>query len=194
MGAKEDAIRRRELIHVGPEGMAIDRKTYQDGWFKRIQELRDTDPAVRKIIAAESLTENEWEELAHKLHAPEFWFDEPALRKAFEQPSGSLSDFIRAALGLCQLPTRQQRVERAFTAWVAEHSSSINPDQARLLSLLRNVVVAAVTETKYVPLDPSIFTRPPFTYQGGRARAEALFGRERLTAIMQELNDLIAAA
>jgi type I restriction enzyme R subunit len=95
---------------------------------------------------------------------------------------------------LYELPTRQQRVERAFNAWVAEHSSSINPDQARLLSLLRNVVSAAVSETKYVPLDPSIFTRPPFTFQGGRARAEAIFGRDRLTAIMQELNDLIAAA
>jgi type I restriction enzyme R subunit len=194
MGAKEDSIRRRELIHVGPEGMAIDRKTYQDGWFKRIQELRDTDPAVRKIMAGEFLTENEWEELAHKLNSPEFWFDEPALRKAFEQPSGSLSDFIRAALGLYELPTRQQRVERAFNAWVSEHSSSINPDQARLLSLLRNVVAATVSETKYVALDPSIFTHPPFTFQGGRARAEAIFGRDRLTAIMQELNDLIAAA
>ncbi|MBI4326386.1 MAG: hypothetical protein HY674_14145 [Chloroflexi bacterium] len=191
---KEDTIRRRELIHVGPEGMAIDRKTYQDGWFKRIQELRDTDPAVRKIMAGESLTENEWEELRQKLNSPEFWFEEAALRKAFDQPSGSLSDFIRAALGLYQLPTRQQRVGRPFNVWVAEHSSSINPDQARLLSLLRNVVSAAVTETKYVPLDPSIFTRPPFTYQGGRARAEALFGRDRLTAIMQELNDLVAAA
>lgn len=194
LGEKEDTMRRRELIHVGPEGMAIDRKTYQDGWFKRIQELRDTDPAVRKIMAGESLTENEWEELAHKLNAPEFWFAEPALRKAFEQPSGSLSDFIRAALGLYQLPTRQERVERAFNVWVAENSSSIKPDQARLLSLLRNVVSAAVTETKYVVLDPSIFTHPPFTFQGGRARAEALFGRDRLTAIMQELNDLVTAA
>jgi hypothetical protein len=51
-----------------------------------------------------------------------------------------------------------------------------------------------VSETKYVSLDPSIFTHPPFTFQGGRARAEALFGRDRLTIIMQELNDLIAAA
>src|SRR5438094_8305966 len=32
MGEKEDTFRRRELIHVGPEGMAIDRKTYQDEW------------------------------------------------------------------------------------------------------------------------------------------------------------------
>ncbi len=194
LGEKEDTMRRRELIHVGPEGMAIDRKTYQGVWLKQIQELRDTDPAVRKIMAGESLTENEWEELAHKLNAPQFWFEESALRKAFEQPSGSLSDFIRAALGLYQLPTRQERVERAFNVWVAENSSSINPDQARLLSLLRNVVSATVSETKYVVLDPSIFTHPPFTFQGGRARAEALFGRDRLTAIMQELNDLIAAA
>ena len=194
MGAKEDTMRRRELIHVGPEGMAIDRKTYQDVWFKRVQELRDTDPAVRKIIAGESLTENEWEELAHKLNAPEFWFEESALRKAFEQPSGSLSDFIRAALGLYELPTRQQRVERAFNVWVAENSSSINPDQARLLSLLRNVVSATVSETRYVALDPSIFTHPPFTFQGGRARAEALFGRERLAAIMDELNQLVQSA
>jgi type I restriction enzyme R subunit len=145
-------------------------------------------------MAGESLAENEWEELAHKLNSPEFWFDEPALRKAFEQPSGSLSDFIRAALGLYQLPTRQERVERAFNVWVAENSSSINPDQARLLRLLRNVVSAAMTETKYVALDPSIFTRPPFTFQGGRARAESLFGRDRLAAIMDELNQLVQSA
>ncbi len=193
LGELEDSMRRRELIHVGPEGMAIDRKTYQDGWFNRIQELRNTEPAVRKIMAGETLTEEEWEDLAHKLNSPHFWFDESTLRKAFEQPSGSLSDFIRAALGLYELPTRQQRVERAFNVWVAENSSSINPDQARLLSLLRNVVSATVTETKYVALDSSIFTHPPFTFQGGRARAEAVFGQDRLTAIMQELNDLIAA-
>jgi len=74
------------------------------------------------------VTENEWEELAQKLDAPEFWFEESSLRKAFDQPTGSLNDFIRAALGLYQFPSREQRVERAFTAWVAEHSSSINPD------------------------------------------------------------------
>jgi hypothetical protein len=62
-----------------------------------------------------------------------------------------------------------------------------------MLRLLRNVVLATVRETKYVTLDPAIFTKPPFTFQGGRARAEALFGRDRLAAIMQELNDLIKA-
>ncbi|MDW8310749.1 MAG: type I restriction-modification enzyme R subunit C-terminal domain-containing protein, partial [Verrucomicrobiales bacterium] len=173
---------------------AIDRKQYQDQWIRRIVEMRDTDPAVRKIFAGEDLTEQEWEELAAKLNAPEWWFDEAALRKAFDQPTGSLNDFIRAALGLYQFPTREQRIERAFNTWVAEHSSSINPEQARLLNLLRNVVMAAVGETQSVQLEPAIFTQPPFTLLGGRARAEALFGRDRLASIMEELRLLIAAA
>jgi len=45
-------------------------------------------------------------------------FDETRLRKAFDKPAGSLNDFIQAALGLCQFSSPEQRVERAFTAWV----------------------------------------------------------------------------
>jgi type I restriction enzyme R subunit len=194
-GSLEDEFRKRQLITVGPDGLEIDRQRYQDQWVRRIEDLRQADPVVRKVLAGEEVTENEWEELAHKLNAPEFWFDEHALRKAFDQPTGSLNDFIRAALGLYQFPTREQRVERAFTAWVAEHSNSINPDQARMLQLLRNVVLASVRETKYGAIDTNVFTRAPFTLLGGRSRMESLFGgRERLGAILDELNQLISAA
>jgi type I restriction enzyme R subunit len=192
-GSLEDEIRKRETIIVGPEGMAIDRKTYQDRWRERIEELRQTDPVVRKVLAGEEITEQEWEELATKLNAPEWWFEEAALRKAFDQPTGSLTDFIRAALGLFKFPTREQRIERAFNTWVAEHSNSISPEQARMLSLLRNVVMAASRETKYDKLDPTIFSNPPFTLLGGRARAESLFGRDKLASIMEELRQLIAS-
>ncbi|MGA7879912.1 MAG: type I restriction-modification enzyme R subunit C-terminal domain-containing protein [Terrimicrobiaceae bacterium] len=108
-----------------------------------------------------------------------------AVSKAFDQPTGSLNDFIRAALGLYQFPTREQRLERAFTVWVAEHSNSINPQQARMLRLLHNVVLASIRETKYTAIDASVFTRAPFTLLGGR---------DHLAAILTELNQLIAAA
>ncbi|MGA9883268.1 MAG: DEAD/DEAH box helicase family protein [Candidatus Acidiferrales bacterium] len=194
-GLLEDEFRKRQMITIGPDGLEIDRQRYRDQWARRIKELRETDPVVRKILASEEVNESEWDELAQRLNAPEFWFDEPVLRKAFEQPTGSLNDFIRAALGLYQFPTREQRVERAFTAWVAEHSNSIKPDQARMLQLLRNVVLASVRETTPAPIDTSIFTRAPFTLLGGRTRVENLFGgRERLGAILDELNVLIAAA
>ena len=194
-GEKEDEFRKRQMIAVGPDGLEIDRQRYRDQWIKRVEQLRETDPAVRKILAGEEIAEEEWEELAQRLNAPEFWFDEPALRKAFEQPTGSLNDFIRAALGLYKFPTREQRVERAFTAWVAEHSSSINPEQARMLQLLRNVVLAAVREAAPMPIDAGIFSRAPFSLLGGRIRIENLFGgREKLGAIIEELNELIAEA
>ena len=194
-GSLEDEFRKRQMLIVGPDGLEIDRQRYQDQWTRRIGELRATDPVVRKILNGEDVTENEWEELAHKLDAPEFWFTESTLRKAFDQPTGSLNDFIRAALGLYQFPTREQRVERAFTAWVAEHSSSISPDQARMLSLLRNVVLASIRETKCAAINPDVFTRAPFTLLGGRTRMESLFGGlEKLTAILDELNSLMAQA
>ncbi len=63
-----------------------------------------------------------------------------------------------------------------------------------MLSLLRNVVLAATRETKY-PLTTDVFARAPFTLLGGRTRMENLFGgREKLSAILDELNQLIAAA
>jgi hypothetical protein len=40
-----------------------------------------------------------------------------------------------------------------------------------------------------------VFARAPFTLLGGRARMESLFGgREKLSAILDELNQLTASA
>ncbi|MDW7682447.1 MAG: type I restriction-modification enzyme R subunit C-terminal domain-containing protein [bacterium] len=140
--------------------MAIDRCSYQDEWRARILELRQSDPAVDKIFRGEELTPEEWESLARRLNSPEFYFNEQSLRHAFEQPGGSLSDFIRAALGVYQFPTREQRIERAFNTWVAEHSSSINPDQARMLRLLKARVLTGE------PINIRVFSQPPFSLWG----------------------------
>lgn len=193
-GSLSDAFRKRELILVGPEGLEIDRQKYQDEWRKKVVEMQQSDPVVAKIMAGQEISIDEWEALARELNAPEMWFDEESLRQAFDQPTGSLTDFIRAALGLYQFPTREQRVERAFEAWVAEHSDSLKPDQAKMLSLLRNVVMASVRENRYAVLEPAIFSRAPFTLLGGRAKIESVFGADRLKNILEELNTLITAA
>jgi len=186
-GSLEDEFRRREMVTVGPEGLAIDRKTYREKWTEKVVELRRTDPAVRKIFAGEELTEEEWDALARRLNSPKYYFDEKSLRKAFEQPTGSLSDFIRAALGLYRFPTREERIERAFDTWVAEHSDSIKPEQAKMLRLLKARVLAGDK------IEMRLFSQPPFSLWGGRARMEQLFGREGLIKIVEELNALLAA-
>jgi type I restriction enzyme R subunit len=193
-GSLEDEIRKRQLIHVGPEGMAIDRKTYQDRWRERIVEMGQSDPIVRRVLAGEDISETEWQELARRLNSPEFYFEEGSLRRAFEQPVGSLTDFIRAALGLYQFPSREQRIERAFNTWIAEHSESINPDQAHMLRLLRNIVIAAAVENQYQTLEPEVFNHPAFRRLGGLRKIEGIFGKQRLTDILDELRQLLKAA
>jgi len=187
-GSLEDEIRRRETIIVGPEGLAIDRQTYRDRWVELIQRLRQSDPAIQKIFAGEELTEEEWDELARRLNSPDFYFAEETLRQAFEQPTGSLSDFIRAALGQYRFPTREERIERAFNTWLAEHSADLNPEKAQMLRLLKSRVLAGET------VEMRIFSQPPFSLLGGRVRMEQLFGKERLRDIVEELNTLLSAA
>jgi type I restriction enzyme R subunit len=186
-GSLEDEIRRRETIIVGPEGLAIDRRTYQDRWSERVRELREHDPVVQRIFAGEDLTDEEWEDLARRLNSPEFFFEEANLRRAFEQPTGSLSDFIRAALGLFKFPTREERIEKAFSTWVAEHSTDVTPEKAQMLRLLKSRVLTGE------PIELKLFSQPPFSLWGGRVRMEQLFGKDGLVRIVDELNTLLAA-
>lgn len=186
-GSLEDEFRRRETIIIGPEGLAIDRKAYQEKWADKIIELQKTDPVVQKIFANKELTEQEWDLLARRLNSPNYYFDEKVLRKAFEQPSGSLTDFIRAALGLYKFPTREERIIRVFNTWVAEHSDSIRPEQAKMLRLLQARVLAGDA------IEMRMFSQPPFSLWGGRVRMEQLFGKDILVKIVEELNMLLAA-
>jgi type I restriction enzyme R subunit len=186
-GSLVDEFRRRETIIIGPEGLAIDRKTYQEKWIDKIIELHKTDPAVQKIFDSEELSEQDWDLLARRLNSPEYFFDEKTLRKAFEQPTGSLTDFIRAALGLYKFPTREERIINVFNTWVAEHSDSIKPEQAQMLRLLQARVLAGDK------IEMRLFSQPPFSLWGGRVRMEQLFGKEKLFKIVEELNMLLAA-
>jgi type I restriction enzyme R subunit len=186
-GSLEDEIRAREIILIGPEGLAIDRKSYREEWKQTVVELSHTDPAVEKIFRGEELTDEEWKALAHRLNSPRHYFKEETLRKAFEQPTGSLTDFIRVALGLDRFLTREERIDKAFNAWVAEHSSSIDPAQAQMLRLLRARVMTGEEITM------RLFSQPPFSLWGGLTRMEQLFGKEQLLAMVDELNALLAA-
>jgi type I restriction enzyme R subunit len=186
-GSLDDEIRAREIILVGPEGLAMDRKTYREEWEKKVVELKRTDPTVEKIFRGEELTDAEWEDLARRLNSPRYYFNDKTLRRAFEQPTGSLTDFIRVALGLDRFLTREERIERAFNTWVAEHSSSINPGQAQMLRLLKARVMTGEEITI------RLFSQPPFSLWGGLTRMEQLFGKEQLLQMVDGLNALLAA-
>ncbi|MBP7690017.1 MAG: hypothetical protein KA765_19030, partial [Thermoflexales bacterium] len=181
LGALEDEFLHRKMLIVGPEGLVIDRKKYLDEWQTVIQRMKDADLAIKAIAEGGMVSEAELERLAARLNSPEFWFNEKTLREAHAQPIGALSDFIRAALGLYRFPTREERIEQNFQAWVA--ARSLNPDQAKMLRLLRNRYLAGEQ------INMGVFNQDTtFRTVGGRRKLEQLFGADGLRAIVDELN------
>lgn len=187
LGSLEDEFLKCELLIVGPEGLAIDRKTYVNEWQAVVSRMRDADLAIRAMAEGGEVTESELERLAARLNSPEFWFTEKTLREAYGEPVGSLFDFVRTALGVYRFPTREERIERNFRAWVA--ARSFNPEQARMLRLLRNRFVAGEK------IDSTVFNRDPAFWQiGGRRKMENVFGEEGLRLIVEELNARVFAS
>ncbi|MBM3890521.1 MAG: restriction endonuclease subunit R, partial [Verrucomicrobia bacterium] len=182
-----DEFVERKWIEVGPEGMQVDVRNYQDEWNREIAARAVKDAIIAKVQRGELPTEEELDQLAAALGGPKNFFNETNLREAFGQPDASLLDFVRVALGLHKFPTPQERVEKKFDAWLIQHNCP--PEEARVWRMLKNQMLAQT----YPPaqLDPSVFNQlPPLKGWGGLRKAEKLFG-SRLAALLDELKDVL---
>jgi type I restriction enzyme, R subunit len=185
VGSVQDSFLERKWIEVGPEGMRVDIRDYQDEWSREVAARGAKDAIVAKIQDGEIPTDEELDQLAAALGGPENFFNETNLREAYNQPDASLLDFIRAALGQYQFPSREQRVDRRFEAWLIQHN--FDPEQARVWRILKNQML---TQT-YPPanLDLSVFNQlPPLKGWGGLRKAMQLFG-DGLENLLNELKE-----
>lgn len=182
-GDLTDEMQTRQMIYVGPEGLAIDRRNYQERFAETIKRLRENH-VVKKILADAPVEEEELRNLADKLNSPEDYFNEENLKEAYGEPSGSLADFIKAALGRYTFPTKKERVNKNFDSWLRQKDFTI--EQIMLLSQLKNRFVAGDTE-----ITAEDFTKPPLREQGGIQKAVALFGENGLTEALTELNETV---
>ncbi len=178
-----DEMSVRQMILVGPEGMAIDRKKYRDKFKEALQDLKN-DEVVQKIIKDKELEQAEVEKLSKKLNSPEFFFNEENLKEAYDQPAGSLIDFVRETFGRYTFPTKKERVNKNFDSWLRQ--KGFTPEQILLLSQLKNRFIAGDME-----ITPEDFTKPPLREQGGIQRAISLFGERELKQILNELNETV---
>jgi type I restriction enzyme R subunit len=186
VGSVQDAFVERKWIEVGPEGMRVDLRDYQDEWSDEIAARAATDAVLAKIKAGHTPTDEEMDQLAAALGGPEKFFNEENLREAFGQPDATLIDFIRAALGQYQFPSRERRVDQRFEAWLIQHN--FGPEQARLWRMLKNQCLTSTFAS--AQLDLSIFNSlPPLRGWGGLRRATQLFGEAALAQLLQELKD-----
>ena len=180
LGLDDEWLQAVTYVEVGPEGERIDKEQYVSDWQKTVRSRVADDSLLRKVRDDERLAPEEEDELARRLNRPERYFNEENLRRAYCDPSGTLMDFIRAALGWLRIKSREEKFEETFRAWLV--SRSLTPDQAAYLCLLKNRGIA----TGRVRLD-DLF-EPPLSILDAAGKGIELFGEGGLRAVVDELN------
>ncbi|EKU81670.1 type I restriction endonuclease subunit R [Massilia timonae] len=186
LGLEDEWLDAVQYIEVGPDGERVDKRAYVTDWENTVQQGAHTDPIISKVKAGNSLTDEEEQKLAQRLNQPQHYFNEENLRRAYRNPGGNLVDFIRAALGLLKIKSREERVEENFRAWLV--MKNINPEQAQYVALLKNRGIV-----KGKVLIDDLFN-PPLSILNAADIGIELFGEQGLRNVMDEINDSVLAA
>jgi len=179
LGQVHDEWVEKRYIEFGPEGEKVDAREYKDKFAEEVKKLSDTNKIVIKLKQQKDVTDEEIQELSQLLNHPEYFFNENNLRQAYDQPTGSLVDFVKSALGIHKFPTKEERVSRAFDAWIIQ--KNFIPEQVRILRMLKNQFLAGSRA------DVSDFNRPPISQHGGLQYAIKTFGEDGLKQVIEDL-------
>jgi type I restriction enzyme R subunit len=183
-----DLIVKREYVEIGPEGERIDVDDYQANWEREIQAIAGIDPLIKKVKEGEELTNEEIKELSEKLNTPEFYFNEANLKAAYHYPEGTLSEFVKAALKIYELPTEEKmqenKIDDLFESWLIE--KKFNGQQAKILRMVKGQYLANKEK-----IDVSIFNQPLFNQFGGLSAILRIFGESEIQNTLQELNNKV---
>lgn len=185
LGLEDEWLDAVHYVEIGPNGERVDKRDYVTDWEDTVKHESDSNPIIAKVKAGEALTDAEESELAHRLNQPQRYFNEDNLRRAYRNPGGNLLDFIRAALGILKIKSREERVEENFRAWLV--TRSLTAEQAHYLALLKN---RGLVKGK-VSLD-DLFA-PPLAILNAANLGIELFGEQGLRNVMDEINQSVLA-
>lgn len=186
LGLEDEWLEAVSYIEVGPDGERVDKREYVTDWEKAIRAASEKDALIRKVKQNQPLTEQEESSLTERLNQPEHYFNEENLRRAYRNPGGNLVDFIRAALGMLRMKSRDERIEENFRAWLV--AKNLSPEQAQYLSLLKN---RGIVKGKVSIED--LFA-PPLSILNAANLGIELFGEQGLRQVVEELNESVLAA
>jgi type I restriction enzyme R subunit len=168
---RDDRWRERvTYVEVGPLDTRIDKDEYRSRWEQTIRQAQSSDPILAKIKDGQNLTDEEQDELSRRLNENENYFNEENLRHAYRTPEGTIIDFIRAALGLTRMKSREEQNDDNYRAWLV--ANQFTPEQASFLSMLKARGIA----NGHVELG-ELF-EPPLVHFNAPEKASQLFGTD----------------
>ncbi|OGF58795.1 MAG: hypothetical protein A2Y62_09880 [Candidatus Fischerbacteria bacterium RBG_13_37_8] len=175
----DDIIATRKWIEFGPEGQGDYVIKYRQKIEEKILQLAEKNPILNKIKNGIPVNDSDIEELENMLNSPELYIAEENLRKTFEQPYGTLVQFVKSILGKYQFPDPKQLIKESFNTYVVERNNKtpLSAEQLRFLRTVSNVFA----EKKHIEYE-DLF-EPPFT-QFGTDAATRLFTEAELHEII----------
>jgi len=178
-----DLVVNRKWIEFGPEGQGDYVANYREKVEQKIIELAGQHPVIKKIKAGLPVNDRDIENLEKTLNGPELYITEENLRKSFEQPYGTLVQFVKSILGHYRFPNSLELVQQSFDTYVKERDAQnpLSADQVRFLRTIKNVFA----EKKHI--EYSDLFEPPFTMFGSEA-ALRLFTENELKDIVNIFN------
>ena len=165
-----DVVKQRTLLEYGPNLQEEYIDTYQTKVEKKIKELAESEPVIRKLKKDEALTQADLEQLERTLNAPDLYITEKNLKKIYDENRGTLVEFVKKILGLYEFPDPKQKIKEAFSTFVIE-KNYLNANQVNFVRTLATVF----SSKKHVEIDD--FFNPPFTNIGSPT---SLFKKEEL--------------
>lgn len=162
----QDKIAFREWIEVGPEGEKVDRLLYQNTWRDRILEIAKEKPELVEAANSNDFSDELIEYLNENvLNVPKEYFNETNLAKVY-RVFASITDYIRAALGVKDLPKPEEQLNEFVDTLTVEHDLRL--EEIRLLRVLMQQLSQSPQYAKqFVEGDYSFLNNPPFTEYGG---------------------------
>ena len=170
-----DQIQQRHYIVFGPSGEGAFAETYRGRVEALVKDLAGDNPALQRLKHGEELDDDDLDAVAAALNGPDLFVTEEQLRKAYDQPNASLTDFLRHILKVSELPSRETMISEAFDKWVGQHPHLT----ATQLMFVRTLRKAVMQKAEISSLDA--LRQAPFTAIGD---PESLF-------IKSELDDLL---
>jgi type I restriction enzyme R subunit len=180
-----DSITSRRWIIYGPSGEGAFVDHYRMQVETLVKELAEQVPAFYKIKQAsadEMPSSDELREIADVLYRPDLFITEEVLRRVYERSDVGLLDFLRHILGQRPLLSREEQVNTAFDAFIANHPH-FTVTQVDFLRAMRAVVL------RNTRLSATDLERAPFNRIGA---AHRLFSTEEIKTIVDFANRYVA--
>ena len=152
-----DFIVQRKIIEFGPEVQQEHVKTYRAKVEKRIKNLVNKHPTIKKILKNNKLTDKDIEKLEKTLNSPELYFSEDVLRQFYK---GNFIQFIKEVLGLYKEESNEEKIKKAFETHLIENNKKYNANQFEFIRILQTVFI------KEGHIDYDLLWDPPFENLG----------------------------